>query len=313
MTTHLDCYPCFLRQALSAARHAHASVELQRHILLETMDQLRALPAEATPPVMAEMIHRMARRETHTPDPYAQSKRDATALAMTLLPALRERVRIAPDPLEAAVRIAIAGNIIDDGMAEHYELEATLARVLKQPLAIAGLTPLRQALSEADSILYLADNAGETVFDRVLIETIALPVTYVVKAGPVINDATREDALAAGLDALSEIIDNGSDAPGTLLEHCSAAFREQFAKAPLIIAKGQANYETLSETQAPVFFLLQAKCTVIAGDLHVPVGSVVLKAPLGWANRVIAACPEPVPDQCQPVTAEIATRPLRGP
>jgi len=147
----------------------------------------------------------------------------------------------------------------------------------------------------------------------VLIETIARPVTYVVKASPVINDATREDALAAGLDALSEIIDNGSDAPGTLLEHCSAAFREQFAKAPLIIAKGQANYETLSETQAPVFFLLQAKCTVIAGDLHVPVGSVVLKAPLGWANRVIAACPEPVPDQCQPVTAEIATRPLRGP
>jgi len=287
MKTYLDCYPCFLRQALSAARHAGASVELQRHILLETMEQLRTLPAQATPPVMAELIHRMVRRETHTADPYAQSKRDATAQAMTLLPALRERVRTAPDPLETAVRIAIAGNIIDDGAADHFELQATLARVLEQPFAIDGLTPLREALRGAETILYLADNAGETVFDRLLIETIARPVTYVVKAGPVINDATREDALAADLAAVSDIIDNGSDAPGTLLDRCSPAFREQFARAPLIIAKGQANYETLSEIQAPVFFLLLVKCAIIADDLGVPNGSVVLKAPVSmsrWVN-----------------------------
>ena len=286
MKTYLDCYPCFLRQALSAARRAHASVELQRHILLETMDQIRALPADATPPVMAERIHRMVRRLTDTPDPYGQSKRDATAQAMTMLPALRERVRTAPDPLETAVRIAIAGNIIDDGAAEEYDLQSTLARVLAQPFAIDGMARLRQALSEVDTILYLADNAGETVFDRVLIETIALPVTYVVKAGPVINDATREDALAAGLDAVSRIIDNGADAPGTLLDRCSPAFRDQFAQAPLIIAKGQANYETLSEVRAPVFFLLQAKCPVIADDLGVPVGGVVLKAPVSMSRWV---------------------------
>ena len=287
MKTYLDCYPCFLRQALSAARHAGASVELQRHILLETMEQLRTLPAQATPPVMAELIHRMVRRETHTADPYAQSKRDATAQAMTLLPALRERVRTAPDPLETAVRIAIAGNIIDDGAADHFELQATLARVLEQPFAIDGLTQLREALRGAETILYLADNAGETVFDRLLIETIARPVTYVVKAGPVINDATREDALAADLAAVSDIIDSGSDAPGTLLDRCSPAFREQFARAPLIIAKGQANYETLSEVQAPVFFLLLVKCAIIADDLGIPNGSVVLKAPVSmsrWVN-----------------------------
>jgi len=287
MKTYLDCYPCFLRQALSAARHAGASVELQRHILLETMEQLRTLPAQATPPVMAELIHRMVRRETHTADPYAQSKRDATAQAITLLPALRERVRTAPDPLETAVRIAIAGNIIDDGAADHFELQATLARVLEQPFAIDGLTQLREALRGAETILYLADNAGETVFDRLLIETIARPVTYVVKAGPVINDATREDALAADLAAVSDIIDSGSDAPGTLLDRCSPAFREQFARAPLIIAKGQANYETLSEVQAPVFFLLLVKCAIIADDLGIPNGSVVLKAPVSmsrWVN-----------------------------
>lgn len=290
MQTYLDCYPCFLRQALSAARHAHAPDELQHQILLETMGQLAALPANATPPVMAELIHRMVRHKTHTPDPYRQSKREATAKAMAMLPALREHVRTAADPLDTAVRIAIAGNIIDDGMAAAYELEATLARVLDQPFAGDGLIPLRHTLDEARSggqrILYLADNAGETVFDRVLIETIALPVTYVVKAGPVINDAIREDALAAGLDAVSDIIDNGSQAPGTLLDHCSPAFRALFASAPLIIAKGQANYETLSEVPAPVFFLLQAKCQVIAEDLGVAIGSVVLKAPMDMVGQV---------------------------
>lgn len=279
MKTYLDCYPCFLRQALSAARRAHASAEQQHGILLETMEQLRALPLEATPPVMAERIHRLVRERTHTSDPYRDSKRDATEQALALLPELRERVRTAPDPLEIAVRIAIAGNIIDDGAAESYELRATLERVLTQPFAIDGLAQLRQALTATDAILYLADNAGETVFDRVLIETLALPVTYAVKSGPVINDATREDALAAGLDAVATLIDTGSEAPGTLLDRCSPAFRERFARAPLIIAKGQANYETLSEIRAPVFFLLQAKCPVIAGDLNVPLGSVVLKAP----------------------------------
>jgi uncharacterized protein with ATP-grasp and redox domains len=160
MKTYVACYPYFLRQALSAARQANASVELPRRILLETMDQLRALPAQATPPVMAEIIHLTVRRATHTRDPYAQSKRDATAQAMRLLPGLRERVCGAPDPLETAVRIAIAGNIIDDGMAEAFDLEVTLARVLQQPFAIDGLARLREALKDADRVLYLADNAG---------------------------------------------------------------------------------------------------------------------------------------------------------
>lgn len=279
MKTFLDCYPCFLRQALGAARRSGADMALQRQILLDTMERLRDLPPDATPPVMAESIHRMVRERTGESDPYRQAKRDATAQALDLLPELRERVRSATDPLETAVRIAIAGNIIDDGAVERFDLRATLARVLVQPFAIDGLARLRQALTAADAILYLGDNAGETVFDRVLIEALALPVTYAVKSGPVINDATLEDARAAGLDQVATLVETGSDAPGTLLDRCTPAFRERFAQAALVIAKGQANYETLSDLPAPVFFLLQAKCQVIADDLGVPTGGVVLKAP----------------------------------
>jgi uncharacterized protein with ATP-grasp and redox domains len=210
-------------------------------------------------------------------DPYRDDKELATELALALYPELKEKVRVADDSLEMAVRIAIAGNIIDLGVADSYDLEATLQRVLTQAFAINDLDALRSALKQSDSILYLADNAGETVFDRVLIETLGFPVSYVVKAAPIINDATRKDAVAAGIDRVANIIDNGSGAPGTLLDQCSKLFCTQFAEADLIIAKGQANYESLSNSSAPIFFLLQAKCNVIARDLWVVEGGTILK------------------------------------
>ncbi|WPL18464.1 hypothetical protein Thiowin_03537 [Thiorhodovibrio winogradskyi] len=278
MRIYLDCWPCFLRQALSASRRAGASPELQRAILEETMTALHTLTSDATPPEMGERIHRLVRERARAPDPYLEVKREATAQALTLLPALRERVQEAEDPLRTAVRIAIAGNIIDHGVAETFDLEETLGRVLDATPPINDLAVLRGALERVDEVLYLADNAGETVFDRVLIEALSIPVTYAVKAGPVLNDATREDAIAAGLDQVADIIDTGCDAMGAPLRLCSPDFRERFNRARLIIAKGQANYETLSGVDAPICFLLQAKCSVIAEDIGVPTGSVIIQA-----------------------------------
>ena len=242
MKTYLDCYPCFLKQALSAARRAGASEELQHEILLTVMNDLQSLPSGVTPPEMAYKIHKSVRQKTNTLDPYKQAKDQATQEALALYPELQNKVRTASDPLEMAVRIAIAGNIIDLGVTDTYDIEATLSRVLTQSFAINDLPALRKQLENCSSILYLADNAGETVFDRVLIELINKPVTYVVKAGPIINDATRDDAFAAGIDQVAEIIDNGSQAPGTMFEQCSESFLQRFQQAELIIAKGQANY-----------------------------------------------------------------------
>ena len=277
MKTYLDCYPCLLRQALSAARRAGASENQQHSILLNTMEELSAFPTGSTPPQLAYRIHQQVQQLTNNIDPYRDDKVQATQQALALYPELKKKVSEASDPLEMAVRIAIAGNIIDLGAAESYDLDATLKRVLTQAFAINDLIPLRSALVRSKSVLYLADNAGETVFDRVLIESLESPVSYVVKSGPIINDATYEDAVAAGIDQVAEIIDNGSNAPGTLLDQCSEDFRKRFAQADLIIAKGQANYESLSDSSAPIFFLLQAKCNVIARDLGVDEGGTVLK------------------------------------
>ena len=194
-----------------------------------------------------------------------------------MYPDLKALVAQASEPLETAIRLSIAGNIIDFGPNGSYDLQETVDRVLAQPFAIDDSVPFRTALGQTDRVLFLGDNAGETVFDRVLIETLPVHAVYAVKGGATLNDATWEDAVAAGLEDVATLVSTGSDVPGTLLDRCSARFRELFDGAELIIAKGQANYETLSEEDGRVFFLLQAKCPVIARDVGVPVHSIVLK------------------------------------
>ena len=277
MKTYLDCYPCFLRQALDAARYAGADDDRQLAILDLVLDTLRSLDPASTPPEIGDAIHRIVRQETGGRDPYARAKEEATQQALALYPRLKTLVAGASDPLQVAVRLAIAGNIIDMAPNSSYDLLATVERVLDQPFAVDDSHAFARALSSTDALLYLADNAGETVFDRVLIESLDVPVTYAVKGGPVLNDATLDDAISAGLDTVAEVVSTGSDAPGPVLRLCSAEFRRRYDEAQVIVAKGQANYETLSGEGERLFFLLQTKCHVIAEDVGAPQGSIVLK------------------------------------
>jgi uncharacterized protein with ATP-grasp and redox domains len=277
MKTYLDCYPCFLRQTLDAARMAGADERQQKALLNRVLDLLRRVEPSSTPPEIGDQVHRIVRREVGNSDPYRVAKEAGTRRALALYPRLKTLVAESHDPLGTAVRLSIAGNIIDFGPDLEYDLWGTVERVLAQPFAVDDGATFREALSRVGQMLYLADNAGETVFDRVLIEVLNVPVVYVVKGGPILNDATREDALAAGLGQVAEIVDTGLDASGTILPRCSAEFWQLYDKAEMVIAKGQANYETLSEEGIKIFFLLQTKCQVIARDVGVPVGSIVLK------------------------------------
>lgn len=276
MKTYLDCYPCFLRQALGAARLAGADEQQQRAVLDRVLDLLGRVDPSSTPPEIGHRVHRIVRQEVGDDDPYRVVKERSTREALALYPRLQALLDQTDDPLDVAVRLSIAGNIIDFGPVREYELRDVVERVLVQPFAIDDRAAFREALTRVDQVLYLADNAGETVFDRLLIEVLDVPVVYAVKGGPVLNDATAEDARAAGIDRLATVVSTGSDAPGTILGLCSAEFRRLYDEARLVIAKGQANYETLSAEGPKVFFLLQAKCSIIARDVGVPVGSIVL-------------------------------------
>jgi len=278
--TYLDCLPCFVRQALEAARFVTSDEATQAEVLRQVLRAASELDFRSPPPTMGRHIHQLIRRVTGNADPYHEVKCRFNRLAMDLLPDLRTRVAGSATPFETAVRLAIAGNIIDFGVTASLDEKTvtdTINRALARPL-VGNPADLRRAADRAERILYLADNAGEIVFDRLLIE--ALPperVTVVVKGKPVINDATLEDAEAAGLTDRWEVVDNGSDAPGTILETCSPAFRRRFEEADLIIAKGQGNYETLSDVNRPVFFVLMAKCPVVAGHIGCRVGDLVVR------------------------------------
>lgn len=271
-----ECKRCFQRQALQSAQRIGLDARATDALLDAVHQRLDATPAGETPPITASDIHALIRQQSGNPDPYRAAKQEATAHALSLYPKLQQLVADSPDPLETALRLAIAGNIIDLGVSEQYDLEASIERVLVTEPAINHLPQLRQALASATQILFLADNAGETVMDRLLIEQLPLPVTYVVKGGPAVNDATREDAISAGLGEVCELIDHGAATLGTLLDRCSDAFTQRFYAAELIIAKGMANYESLNDSRPGIFFLLQAKCAVVAADLGVEEKSLII-------------------------------------
>ena len=280
MKTHLECLPCFCRQALEAVRFVTDDIEVQERTLRLVLEKASKMDLRVTPPEMGSYIHHLIREITGSADPYRRIKERFNEAALGLYPALEEKVRQAPDPLEAAVRLAIAGNVIDFAVTTELtesHVEEVIEKAMTAPLVGSGMPTFRRVVQEAGQILYLADNAGEIVFDRLLVEQLPRErVAFAVKARPIINDATLEDARVAGLTEIVEVIDNGADDPGTILSNCSDEFRRRFEEADLVISKGQGNYETLSEAPGNVFFLLMAKCPVIAGDIGCRVGDLVL-------------------------------------
>jgi len=225
-----------------------------------------------------------------TEDPYIDVKKQFNNAALQLYSKMRTYIIESKDMLETAIRLAIAGNIIDFGVnskLKESELEKTISECLAAEFPDMQLKPFQQAINEAEEILYIADNAGEIIFDRLLIEQLPIEkVTVVVKGSPVINDATMEDAVLAGLPQIVNVIDNGSDGPGTILETCSEAFVNRFEEADLVIAKGQGNYETLSDVDKNIFFVLKAKCPVIARDLECEVGEMIFRKSKTFRNAV---------------------------
>jgi len=256
---------------------ARADEAQERTVLARVLSRLQEIEPNRTPPEIGAEVHAIVREVTSSYDPYRKVKDASTREALDLYPRMQALVAQAESRLETAVRLSIAGNIIDYGPARAFDLAATIDRVLVQPFAIDDTSALEDALAQVDGVLMLADNAGETVFDRLLIEELPVPTVYAVKGTPILNDATVEDAIAAGVDQAARVISTGSGKPGTILSSCSPEFVALFEEADLVLAKGQANYETLSQEGPNVFFLLQTKCPVIAHDVGVPVGSIVLK------------------------------------
>ncbi|MBI4822804.1 MAG: DUF89 family protein [Nitrospirae bacterium] len=279
MKVHLDCYPCFLRQTVIALRLGTKDEELQRKILAGILNELHLMDVSKTPAHATTFMHRTIRQMLGR-DPFREIKSEYTQIALNLYPTLKSLVMESKEPIWTATRLAIAGNVIDFGIFTSVDIQGTVKKALGGPIGVDDYSWFKEAINTTDNILYLLDNTGESVFDRLLIETltgIGKKVTAVVKGSPVLNDCTIEDAVEAGIREVCEVIDNGSDAVGTILESTSQEFKGRFQRADCIIAKGQGNFETLMDLDKKIFFLFQSKCDVVSKVLGLARGSMLLK------------------------------------
>lgn len=269
-----ECIHCLARQAVEIAEKASNLGNQQEEIIKKSLKELSEMNFEATAPEIAYKMHQHAKQITGIDDPYINLKIQYNEIAENISNKIKadKWLEESDDPFDLACRLAIAGNIIDFSVGLDLEYSDILKSVddsIKHNVFGSGSKALKEAVEKSDKIMYLADNSGEIIFDKFLLEQLPKSkVTYVVKGGPIVNDATMEDAVSTGVIDLVKVIDNGHNAQGTILKECSESFMEAFNSSDLIISKGQANYETISDVKdKKIFFLLRAKCKSVAKNI----------------------------------------------
>ena len=283
MMTNLDCFPCFLRQALEATRMATKDEGIQRKVLNSVLSILSNVSIYSSPPEIALLIHQRVKAITGNLDPYKEARKRQNELALQYETTLSAQITETSNPLKIAMMLSAIGNAID--LAPDYQVQDIYKRymeIISRGFSWDDYDLFCKKVVKSKSLLYLGDNTGEIVWDKILIEELLdnfdLEITYAVRGFPIFNDVTLIDAKFVGMTELVMVISNGSEAPGTLLNGCSDEFLKVFKKSDLILAKGQGNYESLSREDRPIFFLLNVKCHVIAQEIHCDIGDIILKS-----------------------------------
>ena len=285
MKTHFNCIPCILRQTIETVNLATDREDLKREIINQVLEYLTTIDFQNPPPVIGKNVYQIIHNLTGNHDPYHSLKMKYNRLALHFYDDLLRIIYRNPEPVQMAAKLAVAGNVIDFGaQVKEIDIYQTIHNMETLYFEINDFERFVQDLSQAKSILYLADNAGEIVFDRLFIEILqryypelGLKFTVAVRGAPIINDATREDAIMVGLDKMAKIIDSGDNSPATVLENASADLKKAFREADLIISKGMGNYETLDDRDELIYYLLRVKCAEVSKVIGAKEGSLVFK------------------------------------
>ncbi|AEG18909.1 damage-control phosphatase ARMT1 family protein [Methanobacterium paludis] len=283
MKVHYECAACFLRQAREAVDLATNDESLKMDVTEKvTKIVCKNFHGGAASNVIGTEIHRTIKKETGNKDPYSYQREICNEIALKFLPRV-EKIVEDQNGLESYLKAAIAGNVIDFGaMGLDSDMEGILIKTMEKGFGVNNSKELENELEKAKTVLYLADNIGEIVFDKLLIKKLheyGVEVTVALKEKPILNDACLEDALGIGLEEVAELITTGTDSVGVIYEDVSSKFKEIFDKADMVIAKGLGNYEGLGEMylkEKPVFSLLNAKCDPVARDIGVEKGDNVV-------------------------------------
>ena len=279
MRTTLDCLPCLLNNAVNIARFRTSDETVQKSIMMDVMSMMSQSDMRQPPSYIAWRTNEIASRHSGGVDAYVLQKDHSTEMAWKLLESLKETPNYRPDSFEWRVRLAVAGNILDFGIFWDLDIREAIKSVseaFEKPIDLAAIRRLETLMSKAKKILYLLDNAGEAVFDSVLMEPYRDKITIGVRGMPTFNDMTRRELAASGLDGYP-VIDNGACLPGVIPEFAGDEMRNALSDADLVIAKGQGNFECLNETPYPLAFLFMAKCPVVVKLLQTEMRSLQVR------------------------------------
>ena len=271
------CIPCTVNQAIKVADMV--GLKDKDGLLRSVFAYLSKVDfkSSSTPELIGE-IFSLLKNETGNDDPYRETREHYNKMFLEQLPKLEQEINESDDPFLESIKYAIIGNIIDFNPIHDLllsDIEASFEKLKQEQLEVDDSVLLFQEICKADTLLYLGDNCGEICLDKILIKKIKeinplCHVFFATRGGAVVNDSVEEDAYAVGMDTYATIISNGDHSLGTVLHRTSKEFKEVYQNADIVIAKGQANYECLSDEGKNIFFLLMTKCKVIANDIGVP-------------------------------------------
>jgi len=279
-----ECVTCIIAQVKNVTNMFGLSEDNRKAAMDDTHAYLAKANYEGCTPESMGELWQILLSHGGGRDPYGAIKSLCNQEAMKMLPATREKIVRARDPFTVALKYAIAGNLIDYGLEHPVSIEeqnAQIDAIANTAFSKDDSEKLLVAMARADTMLYLGDNAGEIVFDKLLIEQIRayypkIDISFVVKGSAVLNDVTHIDADEVGMHEVARVIDNGDASPGTVLPRTSEAFQKVFAEADVILSKGQGNYESLSGVDKKnLFFLFTAKCDAVCVEAGVPKRSIV--------------------------------------
>ena len=281
MISDYRCVYCLMSAFGRSIEKADIHVRAKEGFTKEMIGVLNEKWYTINAPDCARDIHKLYRKYIKNDDPFREAKKKSNDTVMQMMGELEQTIRSSKDPFTTALKLAIAGNIIDFAVNDTCDLEGTVEKVLNSDFAVDHSAQLREQLGKAGKVLYLGDNAGEIVFDKLFIREIShSDLTFAVRGAPVINDATMEDAEYTGMTSMVKVISNEYDAPSTILARSGNEFLRHFENADVIISKGQGNLEGLiGESDPRIFFLLMVKCRVMAEYLNTEVGSYVVWNP----------------------------------
>lgn len=284
MKFHLECTACILNQVSQVSTMKNLSKDESFILLKKVLIEIEKQNLEKTPPEVYGNIWNFISEYFDGEDIYKEVREKYNKKFMNYVPAIEEAIEKSKTPLRMALAAAIEGNLLDLAMNKTFSIDKLIQAIEKLENAKFGIDDsdaLLESIKSSKKILYIADNCGEIVFDRIFIETIKkyypdTEIYYVVRGKSAVNDVLLSDALQVGMDKFATIVENGDSSLGTVLDRCTADLNKLYKEVDLVIAKGQGNYESLSETPRDnLYYLLLTKCHLIAKAFNVDKMSIV--------------------------------------